>query len=180
MNIGGYIKEKRLLKGMTQEELADKCEVTVRTIQRIENGEVDPRTYTLHAIAAALDIEYAELFHGDAPTPMMGDRSSRGSFWLAILHLSGVLLLVFPPLIIWSLNKDHVPDVRQHAVASINFQLSMVIYICIGAVLTLVLVGIPLLIFLGVYISVVVILNTAKVLNNEPYRYPLSIRFLKP
>ncbi len=128
MNIGGYIKEKRLLKGMTQEELADKCEVTVRTIQRIENGEVDPRTYTLHAIAAALDIEYAELFHGDAPTPMMGDRSSRGSFWLAILHLSGVLLLVFPPLIIWSLNKDHVPDVRQHAVASINFQLSMVIY----------------------------------------------------
>jgi DNA-binding XRE family transcriptional regulator len=28
---------------MTQEELAEKTEVSTRTIQRIENGEVDPR-----------------------------------------------------------------------------------------------------------------------------------------
>ena len=39
MEAGKLIKELRIKKGMTQEELADKTEVSVRTIQRIENGE---------------------------------------------------------------------------------------------------------------------------------------------
>jgi len=43
---------------MTQEELADKTEVSARTIQRIENGEVDPRAYTLQMIAKALEVDY--------------------------------------------------------------------------------------------------------------------------
>ncbi len=178
MKIGDYIREKRLQKGMTQEELAGKCDITVRTIQRIENGEVDPRSYTLQVIASALEIDFQELVNVDAP--IAGENhSSSGSFWLAMLHLSGILLLVFPPLIIWSLNKDKIADVRNHAMASINFQLSILLYIIIGAVLTIVVIGIPILIFLGFYSSVIIIINTAKALNNDPYKYPLSIKFIK-
>jgi len=33
---------QRKLKGYTQEELAEKTSVTVRTIQRIEKGDVNP------------------------------------------------------------------------------------------------------------------------------------------
>ena len=45
METGKLIRELRIKKGMTQEELADKTEVSSRTtIQRIENGEVDPRS----------------------------------------------------------------------------------------------------------------------------------------
>jgi len=58
METGKLIKELRIKKGMTQEELADKTEVSARTIQRIENGDVDPRAYTLQMIAKALDVDF--------------------------------------------------------------------------------------------------------------------------
>ncbi len=178
MKIGSYIKEKRVQKGMTQEALAEKCDITVRTVQRIESGEVDPRSYTLQMIASALEIDFQELVNIDAPS-VTEERSSSGSFWLAMLHLSGIFLLVFPPLIIWSLNKEKIPDIRNHAIASINFQLSMLLYIIIGALLTIVIIGILILIFLGFYLTVVIIINTAKALNNDPYKYPLTIKFIK-
>ncbi|MCB0801400.1 MAG: helix-turn-helix transcriptional regulator, partial [Bacteroidales bacterium] len=66
METGKLIKELRLKKGMTQEELADKTEVSARTIQRIENGEVDPRAYTLQMIARALEVDYS-LFMENEP-----------------------------------------------------------------------------------------------------------------
>ncbi|MFM8588448.1 MAG: helix-turn-helix transcriptional regulator [Bacteroidota bacterium] len=39
------IKEIRIKKGMTQQQLADESGVTLRTIQRIENGDVN-RVFT--------------------------------------------------------------------------------------------------------------------------------------
>ena len=59
MKTGKLIKELRIKKGMTQEELADKTELSARTIQRIENGEVDPRAYTLQMIAQALEVDFS-------------------------------------------------------------------------------------------------------------------------
>ncbi|MCF8229749.1 MAG: helix-turn-helix domain-containing protein [Bacteroidales bacterium] len=41
--IGLRITEIRKLKGFTQEEMAEKTVLSLRTIQRIEKGEVDPR-----------------------------------------------------------------------------------------------------------------------------------------
>ena len=55
MKIGQEIKKLRLDKGMTQEELAERTNLSTRTIQRIENGEVDPRAYTLQTLASALE-----------------------------------------------------------------------------------------------------------------------------
>ena len=51
----------RKKKGLTQEQLADLTNVTVRTIQRIESGESIPRSYTVKAIAAVLNISFEEL-----------------------------------------------------------------------------------------------------------------------
>ena len=42
MQTGKKIKEIRTSLGMTQQELASKLKVNLRTIQRIENGEVIP------------------------------------------------------------------------------------------------------------------------------------------
>ena len=63
MKTGEIIKDLRVKKGLTQEELADKTELSVRTIQRIENGEVDPRSFTLQMIAKALDVDFS-IFNG--------------------------------------------------------------------------------------------------------------------
>ena len=53
--LGRKISELRKTKGLTQEELVEKCNISVRTIQRIETGEVTPRMYTIKTILAALD-----------------------------------------------------------------------------------------------------------------------------
>ena len=52
--LGKKITELRKANGLTQEELVEKCNISVRTIQRIESGEVTPRSYTVRTILAAL------------------------------------------------------------------------------------------------------------------------------
>ncbi|MEM1406087.1 MAG: helix-turn-helix transcriptional regulator [Bacteroidota bacterium] len=46
----------RRLKGITQEDLAEACNLNMCTIQRIEAAEIDPKLYTLKAIAEALEV----------------------------------------------------------------------------------------------------------------------------
>lgn len=53
--LGKKIIELRKSKGLTQEELVEKCNINVRTLQRIESGEVTPRSYTIKIIFKALD-----------------------------------------------------------------------------------------------------------------------------
>lgn len=55
--LGRKIFEIRNKKGITQKELADSCNVDIRTIQRIESGEVVPRMSTLKLLSDILDIE---------------------------------------------------------------------------------------------------------------------------
>ena len=54
-DLGLKIAELRKAKGFTQEELVEKCNLNVRTLQRIESGEVMPRSYTVKIIFKALD-----------------------------------------------------------------------------------------------------------------------------
>jgi transcriptional regulator with XRE-family HTH domain len=53
--LGKRITELRKAKGLTQLELVSKCNITVRTLQRIESGVVTPRIYTLKMLFFALD-----------------------------------------------------------------------------------------------------------------------------
>ncbi len=53
--LGRKILELRKQKGLTQEELVEKCNINIRTIQRIEAGETIPRSFTIKTILEALD-----------------------------------------------------------------------------------------------------------------------------
>jgi transcriptional regulator with XRE-family HTH domain len=64
--LGLKIAELRRVKGWTQEELVDMCNISVRTIQRIEAGEVMPRSYTIRTIFSALNHDPGEVFKDDA------------------------------------------------------------------------------------------------------------------
>lgn len=59
-NLAKRLKELRLLRGMSQEYLAEESRVSLRTIQRIENEESTPMGETIKRIAVALDIELSE------------------------------------------------------------------------------------------------------------------------
>lgn len=56
--LGKKISDFRKAKGLTQEELVEKCNLSVRTLQRIEAGEVIPRNYTVRLIFDALELNY--------------------------------------------------------------------------------------------------------------------------
>lgn len=58
--LGKKISDLRKAKGYTQEELVEKCNLSVRTLQRIESGEVVPRSHTIRVIFAALDYKVYE------------------------------------------------------------------------------------------------------------------------
>jgi len=59
--LGIKISELRKSKGLTQEELVEQCNISVRTIQRIEAGEVTPRSYTIKTILSALDYDLEKI-----------------------------------------------------------------------------------------------------------------------
>lgn len=50
--------EVREVKGLTQEEVAEKCNINVRTIQRIESGVVEPRAVTIKIISETLGFDF--------------------------------------------------------------------------------------------------------------------------
>lgn len=58
--LGKRISELRKEKGLTQEELVEQCNINVRTIQRIEAGEVNPRSYTVKTILNVLGVDYID------------------------------------------------------------------------------------------------------------------------
>ena len=58
MDLGDKIKTARSENGITQKELAEKTGLTVRTIQRIENHEVEPSVYSLNKISEILSFDF--------------------------------------------------------------------------------------------------------------------------
>ena len=182
LELGKKIQELRKLKGLTQEELADRTSLSTRTIQRIENGEVDARTYTLGRLAEALNVELDILLVKDeSNSNFFSVDSSKNATnkYLALFHLSGLFILILPPILFWIIKRDDIPGINEHAKDILNFQISITIYLLISAVLLILIIGLPLLIFLGIFSSVIIIMNTFKVLRGDAYKYPFNMKIIK-
>jgi XRE family transcriptional regulator, regulator of sulfur utilization len=94
----------RKKNGLTQEQLAEITNVTVRTIQRIESGESAPRANTLKILAMALDINFDELTTSNSDNEILTKsinvsaklREEDGKHFLQILCLSCFSYLIIP------------------------------------------------------------------------------------
>ncbi|HSL46306.1 MAG TPA: helix-turn-helix transcriptional regulator [Anaerolineales bacterium] len=87
-DLGLKISELRQQKGLTQERLAEYCEVSTRTIQRIEAGEVEPRSFTRNSLSNILEFDLGR------------EHTSNEHLWLTLLHLRSAVCLVFIPLLL--------------------------------------------------------------------------------
>ena len=67
VSIGKRIKKNRLNQGMTQEILAEKVNISIPHISRIENGSSSPSLQTLVDICNALDITIDNLMQDSLP-----------------------------------------------------------------------------------------------------------------
>ena len=88
-NIGNKISHFRNLNGFSQEVLADKSGLNIRTIQRIEKGETDPRGDSIQRLCNALEISPEEIIEWQ----QVEDRG-----YLTALQLSALSFLLFPLL----------------------------------------------------------------------------------
>ena len=177
MKTGKLIKELRIKKGMTQEELAEKTELSTRTIQRIENGEVDPRAYTLQMIAQALEVDFSFFTEDDSQYKNHTDKEDI-NIWLSLLHLSGLFLLFFPTIIIWNQKKDKINDIKTHYRDIIAYQLTNWFIFILPGFFILITIKIPFVLYIGLISSgTFTIINAIRVLHGKPYRYLLSINF---
>ncbi len=66
MDLGAKIRQMRNQKGLTQEELADRCELTKGYISQLENNLNSPSIATLTDILNALGSNLSEFFREDA------------------------------------------------------------------------------------------------------------------
>ncbi len=60
--VGKQIQKLRELKGISQQDLAAKCNFEKSNMSRLEAGRVNPTLSTLGKVANALDVTLAELF----------------------------------------------------------------------------------------------------------------------
>ena len=88
------------------------------------------------------------------------------------------------PLLIMLTVGNQSRFVRRHAVESLNFQISLLIYSAVAIFFSIITIGlgliivIPLALVALVWIVVVVIQASVKATNGEDYRYPLTIRLV--
>jgi hypothetical protein len=104
---------------------------------------------------------------------------SRG--WAAAAHLFPLVgVYVLGALFIWLIKRDEDLFVEFHSREALNFQLSMMIYGFVSALLIIVFIGIVLLLALAIYSFVMAIVAGIKAASGELYRYPLTMRMVKP
>ncbi|MFQ5583634.1 MAG: DUF4870 domain-containing protein [Calditrichia bacterium] len=104
--------------------------------------------------------------------------------WGMLCHLSAIAGYIIPfgniigPLVIWLIKKEESEFVNQQGKSSLNFEISLTIYLLISALLIFVVIGIPLLIGLAIFQIIVVIIASIRAMDGQSYHYPLSMTFV--
>ena len=98
--------------------------------------------------------------------------------WGALVGMLVGGLAFLGPLLVLLIKGNDSPWIRRQAVESLNFQISILIYGIISAVLLLVLVGLVLLPAVALFWLIFTIIGSVKSANGEDYRYPLTIRMV--
>lgn len=188
------LKEIRNRKGISQEVLAEKSGLSLRTIQRIENNETVPRGDTLKRIAMAL---------GTSLDDIIDWKIQENQNYLILMSLSALGFLFFPllgiiiPLIFWIFKKDKLKHVNCLGKSILNFQISWTLFLILNYILiltgsystilnmlfpNLVLniysIFIPLII-LYPYNILVILINTLRIYRKKSFRFVPAIPILK-
>lgn len=118
------------------------------------------------------------------PTPP-APNDNNVSQWQVALHLCPLVGFVVPfgnliaPLILWLIKRQESSVIDQTGKDVLNFQISMSIYAIVSAILFFVLIGFVLIFAVFILWIYGMIMAAVKVSNATPYKYPLTITFLR-
>ena len=71
VKIGGFLKDLRKEKGLTQEQLAEKFGVSSRSVSRWENGNTMPELGILVELAEYYEVDIKEIIDGERKSEIM-------------------------------------------------------------------------------------------------------------
>lgn len=92
--LGIRIKQLREKKGLTQKDLSYQCNISERTLQRIENGYVKPRKYTLKVISNILEEDLNQSVSNNA-IPGKSNNNKREKIIAAFLVATVIIISFF-------------------------------------------------------------------------------------
>lgn len=104
--------------------------------------------------------------------------------WAVGAHLSGFVAAWFAlgflgPLTVLLVAGNRSAYVRRNAVEALNFNLSVLIYVAVSAILVIVGIGILMLAGIAVLYTVASIIGAVAASRGQEYRYPVTIRFIR-
>ncbi|GLB53964.1 hypothetical protein NBRC110019_30050 [Neptunitalea chrysea] len=164
---------------LTQKQLSERANISIRTIQRIESGQ-ELKGHTLDALSKALEINKEKLIQGDL------DKKKDNIRLIKLINVSSLLLLIIPlgsiilPLIIMYWKKE-VNSITKQIVSiqilwTLSFPLIVLIVIFLGNVFPLSKQTVPLTMLLLILVNVYIIIrNTVEVDKNK--KLYISLKF---
>lgn len=123
-NLAIRLKDLRIRKGYSQEQLSEEAKISLRTVQRIEKGTSVPRGDTLLRLTAAL---------GVTPDDLLDWTKTEDRGFLSLLNISALGGLLHPilgiilPLVMWILKREKVHLVDETGKNLINFMITWVL-----------------------------------------------------
>ncbi|MDQ8142739.1 helix-turn-helix domain-containing protein [Chryseobacterium sp. CFS15] len=185
------IREKR---NLTQEELAEKSGISVRTIQRIEAGTT-PKGYTLKTLAESLDVSENDLLTSktikeeividEVIDTTEENHSLFNSGLIKIINLSSLPFAWLPianfllPLLIMFFTKEKSPIIKQIISLQIFLAIISPIIFMLIALLKLGSVSVMITMIVLVLTNVYIILRNAyEIDKKQGLRYKLNFSFI--
>lgn len=196
-NLAKKVKELRKRKGLSQEELTENSGLSLRTIQRIENGETEPTGETLKRISNALNVNPEELIDWT----IIEDNG-----FLKAMNLSALTFILFPllgilvPLIMWISKKDKLKNINKIGKNIINFEITWTIILFVGFILNSIILTKEfnssevvlvdsiidsqrriLIFFIVMYAinTILIIVNTYRIQKNKDVFYHPKVKFIR-
>jgi uncharacterized protein len=105
--------------------------------------------------------------------------------WAMFCHLSAFAGFFFPfggivgPLVCWLSKRDESVWVYVNGRDSLNFQLSILLYMTLAIPLCFIIIGIPIIGVLVMLKVICIIIGSVRAARGELFRYPLSIPFIQ-
>lgn len=182
------VKELRNQKGMSQEILAEESGLSLRTVQRIENGESNPTGDTLKRLADALQVN---------PDELIDWTIKENKDYLIFLNLSALSFIFFPllgilvPFIMWTSKKGKLKSVNKIGRELINFEITWTILLFfipfswfiinkIGLLQNLTFSTIIAIVAMMYFLNIIFIaFNTFRISNKKDVVYYPIIKFLR-
>jgi uncharacterized Tic20 family protein len=124
-------------------------------------------------------------FEDGKESRMLSNLNNEEKQWGMGCHLASLAGFVIPlgnifgPLVVWLIKKNDSAFVDSQGKESLNFQISMTIYMMIAALSIFLLIGIFLLPLVALLDLILTIVAAVRASNGEEYRYPATIRFFQ-